>query len=155
MSLWHQRQRLNGQCVNAVYYGEQKGKNVQRQMSWLYRWINAMLVMWHSPCFNITTLYRAWCHVEWNRAWMAPLHTRISFVNIMVIHDDVIKWKHFPRYWTFVRRIHRLPVNSPHKGQWRGALRFSLIGAWISGWVNNGESGDLRRHLAHYDVIVM
>ena len=40
---------------------------------------------------------------------------------------DVIKWKHFPRYWPFVRIIHRSPVNSPHKGQWRGALIFSLI----------------------------
>ena len=38
------------------------------------------------------------------------------------LHDDVIKWKHFPRYWPFVRRIHRSPVNSPHKGPWRGAL---------------------------------
>ena len=38
-----------------------------------------------------------------------------------IIHDDVIKWKHFPRYWPCVRGIHRLPVNSPHKGQWRGA----------------------------------
>ena len=28
------------------------------------------------------------------------------------IHDDVIKWKHFPRYWPFVRGIHRPPVNS-------------------------------------------
>ena len=42
-------------------------------------------------------------------------------------HDDVIKWKHFPRYWTFVRGIHRSPVNSPHKGQWHGALMFSLM----------------------------
>ena len=33
-------------------------------------------------------------------------------------HDGVIKWKHFPRYWPFVRGIHRSPVNSPHKGQW-------------------------------------
>ena len=32
-------------------------------------------------------------------------------------HDDVMKWKHFPRYWPFVRGIHRSPVNSPHKGQ--------------------------------------
>ena len=32
-------------------------------------------------------------------------------------HDDVIKWKHFPRYWSFVPGIHRSPVNSPHKGQ--------------------------------------
>ena len=37
-------------------------------------------------------------------------------------HDDVIKWKHFPRYWSFVRGIQRPPVNSPHKGQWRGAF---------------------------------
>ena len=43
------------------------------------------------------------------------------------IHDDVIKWRHFPRYWPFVRGIHLPPVNSPHKGQWRGALMFSLI----------------------------
>ena len=30
-------------------------------------------------------------------------------------HDDVIKWKHFPRYWPFVRGIHRSPVDSHHK----------------------------------------
>ena len=47
-------------------------------------------------------------------------------------HDGVIKWKHFPRYWPFVRGIHRSPVSSPHKGQWRGALIFSLICAWIT-----------------------
>ena len=70
-------------------------------------------------------------------------------------HDDVIKWKHFPRYWPFVRGIHRSPVNSPHKGQWRGALMFTLICARINGWVNNREAGDLRRYRAHYDVIVM
>ena len=70
-------------------------------------------------------------------------------------HDDVIKWKHFPCYWPCVRGIHRSPVNSPHKGQWRGALVFSLICAWINGRVNNSEAGDLRRHRAHYDVTVM
>ena len=70
-------------------------------------------------------------------------------------HDDVVKWKHFPRYWTFVRGIHRSPVNSPHEGQWRGALMFSLICVWINDWVNNCETGDLRRYRAHYDIIVM
>ena len=70
-------------------------------------------------------------------------------------HNDVIKWKYFPRYWTFVRGIHRSPVNSPHKGQWRGALMFSLICAWINSWINNREAGDLRHHRAHYDVTVM
>ena len=71
------------------------------------------------------------------------------------IHDDVIKWKHFPRCWPFVRGIHRSPVNSPHKGQWRRALMFSLIYSWINSWVNNYGAGDLRRHLAHYGVTVM
>ena len=65
-------------------------------------------------------------------------------------HDDVIRWKHFPRYWPFVRGIHRSPMNSPHKGQWRGALIFSLICAWTSGLVNNRDAGDLKRHRAHY-----
>ena len=48
-----------------------------------------------------------------------------------------------------------VPVNSPHKGQWRGALMFSFICAWIHDWVNNREAGDLGRHRGHYDVIVM
>ena len=70
-------------------------------------------------------------------------------------HNDVIKWKHFPHYWPFVWGIHRLLVNSSQKGQWRGALIFSLICAWICAWVNNHEAGELRLHRAHYDVIVM
>ena len=73
----------------------------------------------------------------------------------MCSHDDVIKWRYFPRFWPFVRGIHRSPVSSPHKGQWRGALMFSLICAWINGWVNNREAGDLTRHRAHCDAIVM
>ena len=42
------------------------------------------------------------------------------------IHDSVIKWKHLPRYLPFVRGNHRSPVNSPHKGQWRGATTETL-----------------------------
>ena len=68
-------------------------------------------------------------------------------------------WRHqmetFSRNWPFVWGIHRSPVNSPHKDQWRGALMFSLICVWINGWVNNREAGDLRRYHAHYDVTVM
>ena len=78
--------------------------------------------------------------------------TRYNFVRCSL-------WRHqmetFPRYRPFVRGVHRSPVNSPHKGQWRGAWMFSLIYAWINGSVNNREAGDLRRHRAHYGVIVM
>ena len=63
--------------------------------------------------------------------------------------------KTFPHYWPFVRGIPRSSVNSPHKGQWRGSLMFLLICAGIKGWVNNRKAGDLRRHRAHYDVIVV
>ena len=48
-----------------------------------------------------------------------------------------------------------VPVNSPHKGQWRRALMFTLICARIKGWVNNRKAGDLRRNHVHYDVTVM
>ena len=70
-------------------------------------------------------------------------------------HDDVIKWKHFPRYWPFVEGIRWSPVNSPHNGQWRGTLMFSLICAWINGWVKNRQADDARFHCAYYDVMVM
>ena len=43
----------------------------------------------------------------------------------------------------------------PHKGQWHGALVFSLIWAWTISWANNGDAGELWGHRAHYDVIVM
>ena len=50
-----------------------------------------------------------------------------NFNREIICHDDFIKWKHFPRYWPYVRGVHRSPVNSPLKGQWHGALMFSLI----------------------------
>ena len=47
-----------------------------------------------------------------------------------------------------------IPQNGPRwiprtKGQWRGALMFSLICVWINSWVNNREAGDLRCHMMH------
>ena len=69
-------------------------------------------------------------------------------------HD--IKWKHFPLFWPF-KGIHWSAVDSqrPRKGQWRGALIFSLIGAWINCCTNDRDAVDLKRHGAHYDVIEM
>ena len=46
--------------------------------------------------------------------------------------------------------IHRSPADSPHKGQW-----FFCICAWTKGWANSRDAGDLRRHSAHYEVIVI
>ena len=114
----------------------------------------------------LSHLYKNWIFSSWTPceigprtiarppAW-APAILSCTRPGLAGYHDDVIKWKHFPRYWPFVRGIHRSPVNSPHKGQWRGALMFTLICARINGWVNNCKAGDLRRKRAYYDVIVM
>ena len=76
---------------------------------------------------------------------------KVKCVNMMTSSNGNI----FRVTGPFVGGIHRSPVISPHKGQWRGALMFSLICVWMNGWVNNREADDLRRHRAHYEVIVM
>ena len=96
-----------------------------------------------------------WAHNPHSVTIHVPLTKGIMIHSGHKIHDDVIKWKHFPRYWPFVRGIHRSPVNSPHKGKWRGTSMFSLTCAWINGWVNIHEAVYLSRHRAHYDVTVM
>ena len=116
---------------------------------------NAMATIHHTPYFleEGTLRNESFCVIS-----NSVDHNTLYAFNrqiIQYIHDDVIKWKHFPRYWSFVRGIHRSPVNSPHKGQRHGAFMFSLICARINGWVNNGEAGDLRRIRPHYDVTVM
>ena len=90
--------------------------------------------------------------------------TGISATPLTARTDKVI-WIHLSRTQRFRKTwwrqmetfsaLHRSPMNSPHKGQWCGALMFYLIGAWTHVWVNNRDAGDLRRHCAHYDVTVM
>ena len=77
--------------------------------------------------------------------------------NELKSHGITTWWRHQMETFSALLAIcaGNSPVNSPHKGQWRGALMFSLICAWINGWVNNHEAGDLRRHRAHYDVTVI
>ena len=107
-------------------------------------------------------IYQNWWAVEIERTG-SSCHNKAQFHQC---HDDVIKWRHFPRYWPFVRGIHRSTVNPPPpppppapthppKDQWRGALWFSLICAWTNAWANNRGVGDLRRHRAHYDITLM
>ena len=103
-------------------------------------------VLWCTPDIRITDKFVRW--------WIRPMVCN-PLQSYPCLHDDVIKWKHFPRYWPFMRGIHRSPVNFPHKGQWRRALMFSLICVWINGWENNRGAGDFRRYRAHYDAIVM
>ena len=130
----HQHMQLNSLCW--YYHSKVHPKNV--------------CVFYAPLCFVVVLLLFRIASLALEQSYH-----RSSANEVILKHDDVIKWNSFLRYWPFVRGIHRSPVNSPHKGQWRGALMFSLICAWINAWVNNREAGDLRRHRAHYDVIVM
>ena len=95
-----------------------------------------------------------WVSIRKDADYIAPRDLFQDFVTWMIVYA-LIKSKHFPRHWPFVRGIHRSPVDSPHKGQWRGAFMLSLICAWTNAWANNRDAGDLRRHHAHYGVTVM
>ena len=98
------------------------------------------------------SLYLKRKSVYWDRAFV-PIDEIYGYPTFRW-HDGIIKWKYFPRNWPFVHGIHWSPVKSPHKGQWCGTLMF-FICAWINGWINIREASDLRRHHAHYDIIVM
>ena len=121
------------------------------EVGWLVlfvTWWACNINYWHSLMYEVITL----CH---HCAWWCLGTYWCQFISSLNDHDDIIKWKHFPYYRPFVQGIHWSPVNSPRRGQWRRALMFSLIWAWINGWVNNRDAGDLRCHRADYDVTVM
>ena len=69
--------------------------------------------------------------------------------NTFNIHDDVIKQKHFPRYWPFVWGMHR----------WFPTTKASDAELWcfLCAWTNGRAIGTpvMRRHRAHYDVTVI
>ena len=113
-----------------------------------------MNALYPLPLYNELNGIHLLCNTTHFLKWCTRLLAYHHY-SYKTLHDGIIKWKHFSRYWPFVRGIHRSPVNCPHKGHWRGALMFSLIYARMNGWINNREAGDLRRHRAHYYVTVM
>ena len=95
-----------------------------------------ILMNMHTVCAVLcsgVTETRSWLYVQW---WRHQMETFSASLALCAENSPVTG-------------------DSPHKGQWRGALMFSLICALINGWVNNLEADDLRRHHTHYDVIVM
>ena len=146
-SVWHNCNRRHGITVS-------RDKHSKR---WIFRRFSLNCVPNH-PIDNKSELVQVMVrHLTDHKPLPQQILTHFSdaYMPHLGLHDDVIKWKHFSRYWSLVREIHRSPMNSPHKGQWDGALMFSLMWAWINGLVNNGKAGELRRHCAHYVVTVM
>ena len=105
--------------------------------------------------------WRRQADVDENTSSETAPHTCLSWMGY-----ECISWVSCWTWWRHKTKIFSallalcagnspVTVNYPHKGQWRGALMFSLICAWINRWVNNREAGDFRRHHPHHDVIVM
>ena len=110
--------------------------------------------------FTVWTIYIGHCFRRGHQTMVYAIcftafQLNLKWQSLNKIHNDVIKWKHFPCYWHFVRWIHRSPVDSHHKYQWRGTLSFSLIWSWTNGWASNRGTGDWKCHRSHYDVTVM
>ena len=78
---------------------------------------------------------------------------RLPLLTLLTMTIDVFKWRHFPRYWPFVRGIHQSPVNSPTKDS--DAELWCFLWSAPEQTVNNWDAGDLRCHRGNYDVTVM
>ena len=152
--------------VNSFDFAREKlHERFSASLTTSFYWIRAICKWWQRSTtyflanrawFNIKTVFtgmqfslkirRSWDHLIFLMGIhiLARRHLYIKTApgHKGVKHDDVIKWKNFPRHWPFARGIHRSPVNSPHKGQWRGALMLSLICARINGWVSNRDAGE-------------
>ena len=134
-------------CKKAVLNNCLNRKNL------LNRWVDKITTLHYVcfPCIYHCIPQTPCAELSWRKC-----HACLPFA---LFHDNDMMTSSngniFRVYWPFVRGIHRSPVNSSQKGQWRGALMFSLNCVWINGWVNDRGAGDFRRYRTHYDVIVM
>ena len=106
---------------------------------------NCILPLTHSSYYTITVRWKI------NHSPGIHIHTTPSYTHLRMMTSSY--GNIFRDTGHLCGGIHRSPVNN--KGQWRGALMSSLIYAWLNGWLNKDETGDLRRHRAHYDVTVI
>ena len=86
-------------------------------------WYTTITPTWFQMIFNINYQYRAGRIVQMLYVIHHHSFGYRSFINGCLdtwvarcdkdikYHDDVMRWKHFPRYWPFVRGIHRSPEN--------------------------------------------
>ena len=162
--------------------GSQRARNMKNvSMSWCY--IDGLVQERHKSIANALELYLSCTNPSiWLLSsseatlqnmgkWVTLIHRKLKYnqnkqiTNIYILYEiyfcitqtimtssngNIFRitgplWGEFTGHWWI----------PPHKGQWRGALMFPLICAWINGWVNNPEAGNLRHHCAHYDAIVM
>ena len=131
-------------------YGGAVGHNIKNSVckllqGWLWGWHTGSVVV---SLFNFA-IVSVMISLSVIAIWYLPLLSTTSSEGISHVLTGVCDalaivfcdawWRHqikkIPRYWPYVRRIHRSTINSPHKGQWRGALMFSFILYSINKWI--------------------
>ena len=143
-------------CQSLFWVNIANGETARVRCSW-YNNLSGQATCTHSThCgLYVPQTIRQHCFrngITWTNVNQDALHEQyICFLALP--HDDVIKWKHFPRYWPFVRGIHRWIHHTKNSDAELWCFLWSA--PWMNGWVNSREACDLRRHRTHYDVIVM
>ena len=95
-------------------------------MRFYWHWQNKELIVLPQITSKFKEIHNRHTGTEIGNDFLRKRHPTLMVNSRSPSHDDVIKWKRFPRHWPFVRGIHWSPVNSPHKGQWHGALNKRL-----------------------------
>ena len=139
----------------ATYYGPQKQYYA---MAWC---IGKCISVSDTSSFEIWFILSSscsitqWCHVR------VQSHTREhtpmeELKHNKYWHDDVIKCKHFPRNWPFVRET--------TSQQWIPLTKARDVELWCflpsmpekkNSWANYRDASVLRCHHTHYDITVM
>ena len=85
-------------------------------------WMNLMIKMMMMMMMMMINDHKSWllrCNKWWYQFWcfdkFCSICLSVPFCYSVICNDDAIKWKHFPRYWPFVRGIHRSPMFSLSK----------------------------------------
>ena len=97
-------------------------------------------ISWYSHCVITTQCYYNAVNSQWI-LWVQALDLCPASVAKMM--NAISWWRHHMETfsaWVAICAGYS-PVKSPQKGQWRGALMFYLICAWINSWVNVSSSG--------------
>ena len=100
------------------------GLSVESGITWgqCFHWIIPRLSPnWHRNDAVYCKIAANWYLKQLSKAAQTAIGTLLTALDnslskrLSLSHDDVIRWKHFPRYWPFARGIHRWPVNSVTK----------------------------------------
>ena len=74
--------------------------------------------------------------LEPDECWRGPGHPTLPICDVMQsLHDDIIKWKHFSRYWPFRAGNSPVPGEFPAQRPVTWSFDFSLICVSVNAWV--------------------